>query len=111
MKVTMITIVIVTLGTCLQVKGQEELEIRGQAETIQTTALFGSTRMPSVKFVKLFTQVRSYEANRVAEEDFYLRRRRTIYQASDCPHTGTSLHGHYGGKCYDYSTLRRVLET
>ena len=76
-----------------------------------------------VKFVKLFMQVLSYEANRVAKEEYHLRRRRTIYRASDCAHTGTSLHGlwmtagkistsfclallhgHYGSKCYYYST-------
>ena len=57
-----------------------------------------------VEFVKLFTQVLSYEGNIVAKYDTHLRRRRTIYQASDCVHMGTSLHGHYGGKCCYYST-------
>ena len=32
----------------------------------------------------------------------------TIYRTSDCPHTGTSLHGDYGGKCYYYFTVRSV---
>ena len=45
-----------------------------------------------VEFVKLFTQVLIYEANRVAKEEYYLRRRRTIYRASDCEHMGLALH-------------------
>ena len=57
-----------------------------------------------VEFVKLFMQVFSYEANRVAEEEYYLRKR-TIYRASDGQHMGMSLHGDYGGKCYYYSTV------
>ena len=42
MKMTVISIVIGTLGTIPKglVKGLEELEIKGQAEIIQTTALF-----------------------------------------------------------------------
>ena len=28
---------------------------------------------------------------------------------SDCAHTGTSLHGHYSGKCYYYSTTLIML--
>ena len=41
MKVTIIPIVIGDLGTVTKgfVKGQEDLEIRGRVETIQTTAL------------------------------------------------------------------------
>ena len=45
----------------------------------------------------------SYEANRVAKEEYHLRRR-TIYRTSDCVHMGTSLQGHYGGKFYYYFT-------
>ena len=43
--------------------------------------------------MKLLTQVLSYEANRVAKEEYHLRRGKTIYRASDCVDTGTSLHG------------------
>ena len=34
----------------------------------------------------------------------HLRRKRTIYRASDCVLMGTSLHGHYDAKCCYYST-------
>ena len=46
MKVTIISIVTVTLGTVTKilVKGLEDLEIRGQEEIIQTTALLRSAR-------------------------------------------------------------------
>ena len=59
-------------------------------------------------YVKLFTQVLSFEANIVAKQDRHLRIRRTIYRAFDCVHTGMSLHGHYGGKCYYYSTYMMI---
>ena len=42
MKVTVIPIITGALGT---VKGLEDLEIRGQVETIQTTALLRSARI------------------------------------------------------------------
>ena len=44
---TVIPIVVGALGTILEglVKGLEDLEIRGQVETIQTTALLGSSRI------------------------------------------------------------------
>ncbi len=47
MKVTVILIVIGELGTVPKelVQGMEDLEIRGRAETIQTTALLRSTRI------------------------------------------------------------------
>ena len=47
MKVKVILIVIGTLGTVTKglVKGLEDLEIRGQVETIQTTALLRSVRI------------------------------------------------------------------
>ena len=47
MKVTFISIVISALGTVTKglIKGVEDLEIRGQAETIQTTALLRSARI------------------------------------------------------------------
>ena len=47
MKVTMIPVAIGTLGTIPNglVKGLEDLEIRRQEETIQTTALFRSARI------------------------------------------------------------------
>ena len=47
MKVTFISIVIGALGTVTEglVKGREDLEIRGQEETIQTTALLISARI------------------------------------------------------------------
>ena len=47
MKVTVIPILISTLGTVSygMVKGLEELEIGGKAETIQTTGLSRSTRI------------------------------------------------------------------
>ena len=47
MKVTIIPIVIGALGTVTKgfVKGQEELERRGRAETIQTTPLSRSARI------------------------------------------------------------------
>ena len=47
MKVTVIPIVIGTLGTILKglVNGLENLEIRKQVETIQTTALLRSARI------------------------------------------------------------------
>ena len=48
MKVTFIPIVIGSLGTVTKglIKGQEDLEIRGQLETIKTTALLRSVRIP-----------------------------------------------------------------
>ena len=48
MKVTVIPIVVGALGTIPKglIKRPEELEIRGQVETIQTTALLISTRIP-----------------------------------------------------------------
>ena len=48
MKVTVIPVVIGTLGTVLKrfVQGPEDWEIRGRVETIQTTALLGSARIP-----------------------------------------------------------------
>ena len=47
MVVTVILIVVGALGTTPRglVKGMEELKIRGQVETIQTTALLRSTRI------------------------------------------------------------------
>ena len=47
MKMTVIPIVIGTLGTIPKsfVKGLEDLKIRGQEETIQTTALLRSARI------------------------------------------------------------------
>ena len=47
MKVTVIPIVVGELGTILKgsVKGLEDLEERGQVETIQTTALLRLTRI------------------------------------------------------------------
>ena len=47
MKVTVVPIVIGALGTVTKglVKGLEDLEIRGQEETIQTTALLTSARI------------------------------------------------------------------
>ena len=47
MKVTVIPIVIGTLGTVIKglIKGLDDLEIRGRVETIQTTALFRSARV------------------------------------------------------------------
>ena len=47
MKITVIPIVIGSLGTIPTglVKGLEDVEIRGQGETIQTTALLRSTRI------------------------------------------------------------------
>ena len=47
MKVTVIAIVIVALGTVSKglVQGVEDLEIRGQVETIQTTTLLRSARI------------------------------------------------------------------
>ena len=47
MKVTVIPIVIGALGTFTKglVKGLEDLEIKGRAETIQTTALLRLARM------------------------------------------------------------------
>ena len=47
MKVTVIPIVIDTLGTAIKglIKGLVDLEIRGRVETIQTTALLGSARI------------------------------------------------------------------
>ena len=47
MKVTVIPIVIGTLGTVTKglIEGQEDLETSGQVETIQTTALLRSTRI------------------------------------------------------------------
>ena len=71
---------------------------------------------------RLFTQVFSYVANRVAqrrlpqleeeeEKDNLLSISLSTYShviawavMSDCPHTGTSLHGDYGRKYYYYST-------
>ena len=46
-KVTVIPIVVVAMGTFLKglEKGLEELQIRGQIETIQTTAIFRSARI------------------------------------------------------------------
>ena len=48
MKTMVIPIVIGTLGIIPKglVKGQEDLEIRGRVETIQTIALFRSARIP-----------------------------------------------------------------
>ena len=48
MKVTVIPIVIGTLGTIHKglEKGMEDIEIRGQEETIQTTTLLRSARIP-----------------------------------------------------------------
>ena len=47
MKVTVIPVVIGALGTISKglVKGVEDLEIRGQVETIQTTALSRSAKI------------------------------------------------------------------
>ena len=47
MKVTVIPIVIGSLDTVTEglIKGPEDLEIRGQVKTIQTTALLRSTRI------------------------------------------------------------------
>ena len=47
MKVTIVPIVIGALGTVTNglLKGQEDLEIGGRVETIQTTALLRTTRM------------------------------------------------------------------
>ena len=47
MKVTIITIVIGTLGTITKglIKGLEDLEIRGRVKTIQTTTLLISARI------------------------------------------------------------------
>ena len=47
MKVTVIPIVIGALGTVIKelVQGQEDLEIKGRVETIQTTALLRSARI------------------------------------------------------------------
>ena len=45
-------------------------------------------------------------ATELPREDYYLRRRRTIYRASDCPHRVTSLHGDCGGKFYYYFYIR-----
>ena len=47
MKVTIIPIVIGALGIVTKgfVQGMEDLEIMGWAETVQTTALLGSTRI------------------------------------------------------------------
>ena len=47
MKVTVIQIVIGVLGTVTKglVQGLEDLEIRGQMETIQTTTLFRTARI------------------------------------------------------------------
>ena len=47
MKVTIILIIIVSLGTITKglIKGLEDLEIRGRVETIQTTALLRSARI------------------------------------------------------------------
>ena len=65
MKVTMIPIVIGPLGTVIKglVKDPEDLEIRGQKKTIQTTELLRSTRIPrrvlQLKLVrKTLTEVR-----------------------------------------------------
>ena len=48
MKVTFILIVIGALGTITKglIKGQEDLEIRERVETIQTTTLLRSARIP-----------------------------------------------------------------
>ena len=48
MKVTFIPIVIGALGIVTEglIKGLEDLEIRGRVETIQTTALLRSVRIP-----------------------------------------------------------------
>ena len=46
-----------------------------------------------VEFVKLFTAALRCKANRVAKEEPHLKWRRTIYGASHCAHTDTSLHG------------------
>ena len=48
MKVTVISIVIGAFGRVTKdlVQGLEDLEIRGQVETIQTTALLRSARIP-----------------------------------------------------------------
>ena len=45
MKERVILIIIDALGTVTKVEGLEALEIRGQVETIQTTALLKSTRI------------------------------------------------------------------
>ena len=47
MKVTFIPIIIAALGTVAKglLKGLEDLEIKGQVETIQTTALLRSARI------------------------------------------------------------------
>ena len=48
MKVTVIPIIIDALGTVNKglIKGLEDLEITGRVETIQTTALLRSARIP-----------------------------------------------------------------
>ena len=48
MKVTFIPFVIGGLGTVIEglLKGMEDLEIRGRVETIQTTTLLKSARIP-----------------------------------------------------------------
>ena len=48
MKVTVIPIISDALGTVLKilVRGLEDLKIRGQVETIQSTALLRSARIP-----------------------------------------------------------------
>ena len=47
LKVTIITIVIGVFGTVTKglLKGQEDLEVRGRLETIQTTALLRTARI------------------------------------------------------------------
>ena len=47
-KVTIVPIVIGTLGTITKglLKGPEDLEVGGRVETIQTTALLRTTRIP-----------------------------------------------------------------
>ena len=48
MKVTIVPIVIGALGTLTEVllKGQEDLEVSGRVETIQTAALLRTARIP-----------------------------------------------------------------
>ena len=71
--------------------GQDTIEPQEQTE-LQLFLKFCFKSENTVEFVKLFTQVLSYEANRAAKPDNHLRRRRAIYRASDCIHKSTSLH-------------------
>ena len=94
----------VYIGQIILTQGACEVAVNGYGSEVvdmlasvkkpsQSSGVMNPVRSAMSKFVQLFMQVFSYVAELPKEDCYYLRRRRTIYQASDCPHTCTLLHG------------------